>query len=144
MISKIKTIPLLLLAVSVSLTGCVSREQADARLARGCLAGAEIFIEDGFKIGEIRDKTYRDAPGLGKGYREVTVKVLETDGWYENESDYQCIFAEEFSIGHLSHKASLYQLRIGEKVYGKEGDKILGSFQDHLKLTEAVDQAMNR
>lgn len=124
------------------LSGCVSREQADAKLARGCLAGAEIFLDEGFKIGEIKNKTFRDAPGLGKGYREVTLKVLETDGWYEADRDYQCIFAEEFAIANLNHTASLYQLRMHDQVYGKEGDQLLGSFQDHLKLTEKVEQAM--
>lgn len=136
---------LLLYTLSLlALSGCVTREQADAKLARGCLAGAELFLDEGFKIGEIRETTYRDSPGLGKGYREVTIKALETDGWYEAEKAYQCIFMESFAIAGLSHTATLYQLRVNGQVYGKEGDQLLGSFGDHLKLTETVEQGMNR
>lgn len=139
----IKAIPLFLVSLII-LSGCVDRAAADAKLARGCAAGAEIFIDEGFEIKQITNSKFKDSPGLGKGYREVTIDVMVTDSWYEGEETYQCIFVE--SIGIMGqHSATIYQLRLSDdEVYGKEGDKIIGSFQDHLKLTEVVEQGMNR
>ena len=139
----LRTLPFLLVSLAV-LSGCVDRAAADAKLARGCAAGAEIFIDEGFKIKEIVSKKFQDAPGLGKGYREVTLNVIESDGWYDGEETYQCIFVETVNpFG--SHSATIYQLRLSDdEVYGKEGTKILGTFDDHLRLTETVEQGMNR
>ena len=133
-----------MLMATIMLAGCVDRNAADERMAKGCAAGAEIFLDDGFKIKEITNKKFQDAPGLGKGYREVTLNVLESDGWYDGEETYQCIFVESTNpFG--SHTATIYQLRLSDdEVYGKEGTKIMGSFEDHLKLTETVEQGMNR
>jgi len=140
----LKTLPFLLLSLAL-LSGCVDRASADAKLARGCAAGAEIFLDEGFKIKEIKNKKFQDAPGLGRGYREVTLDVIESDGWYDGEKTYQCIFVESTGFLNMGHSATIYQLRLSDdEVYGKEGDKIIGSFEDHLKLTETVEQGMNR
>lgn len=140
----LKTLPFLLLSL-ITLSGCVDRATADEKLAKGCAAGAEIFLEEGFKIKEITDKKFRNSPGLGNGYREVTLSAIESDGWYDGEVNYQCIFVESVGIFNTSHQATLYQLRLSDdEIYGKEGDKLLGSFEDHLKLTETVEQGMNR
>ena len=138
----LKTVPFLLFSIFI-LTGCVDRGAADEKLALGCLAGAELFVEEGYKIVDPRNKKFRDALGLGKGYREVTIDVTETDDWYEGDATIQCLFVEE--IGFFGrHVATIYQLRLSDdEVYGKEGTKIMGSFQDHLRLTETVEQAMN-
>lgn len=138
----LKSIPFLLLSLTL-LSGCVDRVAADEKLARGCAAGAEIFIDEGFKIKEITNKKFQDAPGLGKGYREVTIDVIVSDSWYDGEETYQCIFVESVNL-FGSHAATIYQLRLSDdEVYGKEGDKIIGTFKDHLKLTETVEQGMN-
>jgi hypothetical protein len=41
-----------------------------------------------------------------------------------------------------NYVASLYQLRIGDQVYGKAGNEILGDAQDFIKLTDAIRAAM--
>ena len=138
-----KNMPLILAALLV-LTGCVDRAKADEKMAKGCAAGAELFLKDDFKIKEITNKKFQDSPGLGKGYREVTLDVIESDGWYDAEMTYQCIFVETVGLFNTTHSATIYQLRLSdEEVYGKEGDKILGTFDDHLRLTETVEQGMN-
>jgi hypothetical protein len=43
----------------------------------------------------------------------------------------------------MGHSAAIHQLKVHDAVYGKEGDQILGSYDDHLKLTKTVDDAMN-
>ena len=71
--------------------------------------------------------------------------MIESDGWYDGEETYQCIFVESTGLFNLRHTATIYQLRLSDdEVYGKEGDKIIGSFEDHLKLTETVEQGMNK
>lgn len=133
-----------ILAFSVlALTGCVTREQADEKLARGCAAGVEAFLEDGFKIKTVKDKVFRDDPDLGKDYREVRLFAVESDGWADVDKEYKCVFSESMGMFGMGHTAAIYQLQVNDQTYGKEGDKILGSFEDHLKLTETVDKAMN-
>ncbi len=125
------------------LTGCVSREQADEKLAIGCAAGAELFIEEGYEIKEIVKKTFKTS-SLGNGYRDVRLDVVESDGWHEVEKDYTCIFFENYALFGMGYTATIEQLKLDDEIYGKDGDKILGSMQDHLKLVETVDRALMR
>lgn len=134
---------LAILACVLVLTGCVQRGQADERLARGCAAAAELFLDEGFRIKEIRNKTFRDDPDLGKGYRQVTLSAVETDSWLDVDKEYRCIFVEEFGFLNSTHTATIYQVKVNGETYGREGDQILGSFEDQLRLTETVEQAMN-
>ena len=125
------------------LTGCVSREQADAKLASGCAAGAELFIEENYEIKEIVSKAFGKS-SLGNGYRDVRIDVIETDGWHEVEKDYKCIFFENYALFGMGYTATIEQIKLDDQIYGKDGDKILGSLQDHLKLMETVDKALFR
>ena len=126
----------------LALTSCMSREQADMRLQNGCAAGAEAFMEEGHKIKEVKDHIFRDSPDLGSGYREVRLTVVDSDGWYDADKEIRCIFAENFNF--MGHTATIYQLKMDEKTWGMEGKEILGSMEEHLKLTEIVEQGMNR
>lgn len=130
------------LASMLVLTGCVSREQADKRLENGCAAGAELFLGEGHKVKEIKDRQFRDDPALGKGYREVRLMIVDTDGWYDADKEIKCIFIENYNP--LQHSATIYQLKMDEQIWGKEGNEILGTMEEHLKLTETVEQGLNR
>ncbi|MGB4108078.1 MAG: hypothetical protein WBK55_09850 [Alphaproteobacteria bacterium] len=132
----------LALASVLVLTGCISREQADKRMENGCAAGAEAFMEEGHKIKQVKDRIFRDSPELGKGYREIRLVIVDSDGWYDADKEIRCIFAENFNF--VGHTATIYQLKMDDKTWGKEGNEILGSMDDHLKLTEIVEQGMNR
>jgi hypothetical protein len=134
----------LLLSSSLLLTGCISREQADHRLQNGCAAGAELFMEEGHKIKEVKDHIFRDNPDLGPGYREVRLTVVDSDGWYDADKEIKCIFAENYGMFGSSHTATIYQLKMDDKTWGKEGNEILGTMEEHLKLTETVEQGLNR
>jgi hypothetical protein len=137
-------IALFMIIPALALTGCVSREQADERLAHGCAAAAELFIAEGHTIKTITEKTFRDDPALGAGYRGVHLKAIESDGWADAEQDYKCIFIEDFGIFGTGHDAGIYQVVVGDNIYGKDGNEILGTFEEHLKLNETVDRAMSR
>jgi hypothetical protein len=135
-----RRLSLLALASVFVLTGCVSREQADKHLENGCAAAAEVFMEEGHKIKEVKDRIFRDEPNLGKGYREARLVIVDSDGWYDAEKEIRCIFVESFNF--LSHSASIYQLKMDDKTWGKEGNEILGSMEEHMKLEKAVDQGL--
>jgi hypothetical protein len=133
---------LLLFASLLALTGCVSREQADKRLENGCAAGAELFLGEGHKVKGIKDRIFRDSPDLGSGYREVRLTIVDSDDWSDVDKEVRCIFAENYNP--MSHSATIYQLKMDDKIWGKEGNEILGSMEEHLKLTETVEQGLNR
>ncbi len=126
------------------LTGCVTREDADARIARGCAAGVEIFLDEGFKIKEIKDTLFKESKEFGSGYRSVIIKAVESDGWLDTDKQYECVFAESFGLFNANHDATIYQLKVNDQEYGNVGGKIKGDFKDHLKLTEIVERAMSR
>jgi hypothetical protein len=129
------------LLCAASLTGCVSREQADAKLAKGCAAGANSLLPEGQTIGEIVSKTSTPSPE-GPDYRHITIKVKQMDGWLEGDGTYECTFQESFGFLKNNYTGSLYQLKIGDKVYGKAGNEIMGTAEDFLKITDAVRDAM--
>jgi len=133
---------LLLLASCLALTGCISRQEADKRLENGCAAGAELFLGEGHKIKEVKDRIFRDEPTLGGGYREARLTIVDSDGWYDADKEIRCIFLETYNF--MGHTATIYQLKMDDKTWGKEGNEILGSMEEHMKLDEAVDKALNK
>ena len=140
----LKNIPLLTLSL-LALTACIDRGEADAKLARGCAAGVELFLDEEYEIQKIVKSEFRESTTWGNGYREVDLTAMVSDGWHEGEETYYCTFAETAGPILINYKATIYQLRMPDgTIIGKEGDKISGSYDDHLKLTETVEQGMNR
>lgn len=129
---------------ALAVSGCVDRKQADERLAAGCAAGVELYLEDTFKIKEIKNKSFGDSTEEATGFRTVTLDYIESDGWADVEKTARCTFAENFGFLNMSYGASIYQLRVNDQVYGKQGKEILGTYEDMLKLTKAVDSAMSK
>ena len=123
------------------LTGCVSRQQADAMLERGCAAGVNALMKDGRKIGKVLDTGFQVSPE-GQGFRHVDLTVTLADDWLESKNHYDCVFEESFGFLNMNYTASIYQIRIGSDVYGKAGGQILGTAEDFIKLTDAIRAAM--
>ena len=132
---------LLMTVCATLLSGCVSREQADAKLAKGCEAGVNALLTPPRKIEKILDTKFSPSPE-GADMRHVKLHVMENDGWLEVESDFECIFEESFGFFQSNHTASIYQVRTGERIVGKSGNEIMGDAQDFLKLTDAIREAM--
>lgn len=131
----------LLGACALLLSGCVSREQADAKLAKGCEAGVNALLPEGRTISKVADAKFSPSPE-GANMRHVTLKAIENDGFLEVENSFECIFEESFGFLNANYTASVYQVRTGERVVGKSGNEILGDAQDFLKLTDAIREAM--
>ncbi len=133
---------LLLTGTALTLTACVTREQADEKLARGCAAGADMFMTDGYKTKSIKQSTFADSADLGPGYRVANVTLVVSDGWAEVDKDISCIFSESHGFMGASYNAQIYQLKLDEQIIGKEGNEIVGGYDANLKLTEGVDKAL--
>lgn len=129
-------------ALVLPLGACVNRDQADARLARGCAAAVELFLPEGIKIKEIKGRTF-GASEQGPDFRQVTLSAVESDGWADVDKEYRCVFQEQFGFLGNGHTAAIEQVRANDNVYGKENGQILGTFEEHLKLTEIVEKALN-
>ena len=126
------------------LPGCVDRAAADRELARGCQAGAQAMLPEGHTIKSVTASEFETSKTLGDSFREARLTVQDFDGWHEEEKNISCIFVEDFAFAGLGYTVDLYQLNMGDQVYGKEGDEILGSMEDHLKLMNAVAEAMKK
>lgn len=136
--------PLLALVALLPLTACVDRAKADEKLARACAAGIEAFLPEDQKIKDIKERIFGESDTGGSGARYVTLKISETDGWADVDKEYRCIFQEDFGFLGMGYTAMLYQLRMDDKIYGKDGDKILGTYEEQLKLHEAVDKIIGQ
>lgn len=131
-------------AISVlTLSACVSQEQADAKMAKGCesalgamLAPVTIKEVKGFKA---------DYEGmLGIKYRRLTVTYIENDDFAASEKTGACLFSEEWTAMKGSHLAMLEQVTVNGRLVGKRNGVIQGSVDDFVKLTEGADTAMGQ
>lgn len=123
------------------LSGCVSREQADAKLAKACEAGVNAILPEGRKITRVADTEFSPATE-GQGMRHVVLKAVETDGFLETETEFVCVFEESFGFLNTGYTAAAYQVRAGDLVVGKSGNEILGDAQIFMKLNDAMRDAM--
>jgi len=126
------------------LSACVTREQADERLARGCAAAVEIFLDEGFFIKKIKKNTFENSSEFGQDFRKVIISAIESDNWLDIDKEYSCVFAEEYGFLSTTHRASIYQVNVNDRTYGLKDGVIVGDMADHLKLTETVERAMTR
>jgi hypothetical protein len=137
---------IILLSCALALTACGgSREEADARLARGCEAGVKIVLaKDDYdrQIDRVIRKTIADDSETGG--RMVTLEAVtkNKEYGYENEETFVCKFDESYSPGFTAWKASLINLKVGDDLYGSEGGEIFGDMQDQLNLTAAIEAAL--
>lgn len=129
-------------ACALLLSGCVSREQADAKLAKACAAGVNALLPEGRKIERTIDTKFSAAPDE-PDMRLVKLKAIENDGFLEVESDFECTFEEGFGLFNMSYYAAAHQVRMGERVVGRDGDSILGDSSEFAKLTDAVNGALH-
>gem|GEM_PF-521146 len=129
------------------LTGCISREQADNRLERGCKAAADIFSNGGYSIKSIKKSTFASSKEFGDGYRDVKLTVIESDSWADLDKDVECVFIEEIGVFGTSHSANLHRLIVNGETYGvKDANTsmvgLFGNTNTHIKVSVAVEKAM--
>lgn len=136
-----RTKALLGLMALLSLTGCLSRDDADKRLAKGCQAAATLFLNEGFKVKEIKKSEFKPSAQFGSGYRDVILTAIESDSWIDFDKEYKCTFADELDLMG-THRAMIYQVTVNEQTYGHAGSEILGDADTIIRLNDAVENAM--
>lgn len=134
-------IPLCLL--TFALTGCMSQDQADTKMSKGCEAGINALISP-VKIGEIKSRNYSNEQINGGLHRRVTIEAIEKDGWLELDKEYSCLFMQKWGIFNSSHKALLVQTTIEDETIGNVDGHVVGGFDNFLKITNVVDAAMGQ
>jgi hypothetical protein len=139
---------LALLALSVSACGGFDRAEHDKKLAKGCEAAVKGILPATSSIESVKGATfgYSETLGNGKDYRTVKLSVVQKDeSWHTGDKEYECSFIESLTVGGLSMKSDLYQLKDGETTYGRD-DKgnVIGTLNDWLALTDKAQNAMSR
>lgn len=126
------------------LTGCVSQEQVDAKITRGCEAGVNSLLGSA-KILKVNTKNYSFEENSEGQHRRVTLETVTKDGWLEVNKTYSCLFAQQWGFFKTSHAAILVQIKMPDgKIIGKKGSVIQGSIDDFMKLTDTVQEAMGQ
>ena len=124
---KSKTRITLALIGVLALSGCVSREQADAKLAKACEAAVNVFLGEGQRIDKIKDASFTASP-IGPDMRHVTIHTIMMDGWLEAENDYECVFEEGFGFLNSGYTASISEEGEGHVKFDVDaGELVLGT-----------------
>jgi hypothetical protein len=132
-----------ILAVSaLTLSGCVTQQQADAKMGKGCEAAIATLIGDNKQIVTVKATNYSEEQTEGSLFRRVTIDLVEKDGWAELDKQYSCLFAQEWGLFKSTHSALLEQVVIDEKITGKKDGQILGNLDEFMNLVSKVDTAM--
>lgn len=136
---------LLMTLLSLLLVGCVTQDQADVKMANGCIAGVNALISsNGKKIDTIKAQRYANETSSDGAFRRVTIEAVEKDGWLELDKQYSCLFEQQWGPFKMSHSALLMQVSIDDEIIGKKDGKILGSIEDFSKLSAAVADALRQ
>ncbi len=138
-----KLILVLSAAAILPLTACVSQEQADEKMAKGCEAAIGAMLAPR-SIKEIKGTSAEDEKTMGSVYRRVKVSYVENDDFAESTKEGTCLFSQQWGSFKSSHAALLEQVTWNGKLIGKKDGNIEGDMNDFLKITEKVDTAMGQ
>jgi hypothetical protein len=135
---------LMLCTASLLLSGCVSRQHADTKLAEACAAGAAAFFDEREKSEGIEKQTAIESAKMGIGHRDVAITLKVNDGFATASKDYACTFAEEFGAMGMTYTAAIVQIKLGDKILGQDGLDLVGTPEEITKLNEAVAGVLNK
>lgn len=139
-----KKFAVVLLGVStLSLTACVSQEQADTKMITGCKAAVAAMIAPN-TVKDVKASAAESEKTMGSVYRRVKLTYTETEDFAESEREGTCLFSEQWGTFKSSHAALLEQVTWNDQLIGKKDGKIEGDMNAFLKLSESVDTAMEQ
>jgi hypothetical protein len=128
---------------ALALSGCVSQEQADAKMFVGCEAAVKAMIAP-TEIKEVKSKTAVPEKAMGSVYRRVTLKYTQAGDFAESEKEGSCLFSEQWGMFKSNHTSMLEQVVYNGTLLGKKDGNIEGDMNQFLKLNESVDAAMSQ
>lgn len=127
----------------LALTGCVTQEQADAKMFTGCQAAVAAMIAP-TEIKEVKSSTATPEKTMGSVYRRVTLAYTEAGDFAESEREGSCLFSEQWGMFKSTHASLLEQVVYNGELLGKKDGNIHGDMNAFLKLNESVDAAMGQ
>lgn len=127
----------------LALTGCVTQEQADAKMFTGCEAAIGAMIAPS-EIKEIKTKSASAEKTMGSVYRRVKLTYTEVGDFAETENEGSCLFSEQWGMFKSTHASLLEQTVYRGELIGKKDGNIQGDMNAFLKLNETVDAAMGQ
>ncbi len=133
----------LLTASALSLSACVSEEQADAKMTEGCKAAIAAMIEPN-TIKEVKSSSGASEDVMGDMYRRITLKYVEAEDFAGLEKTGSCLFSEQWGPAKTSHTAMLEQVVYNDTTIGKKDGQVVGDMQAFIKLTETVGTVMSQ
>ena len=128
---------------ALALSGCVSQEQADAKMFKGCEAAVRTMIAPK-EIKDVKSTTAAAEKTMGSTYRRVTVKYTEAGDFAESEKTGTCLFSEQWGLFKSTHTSMLEQVTYNDQLLGKKDGTIHGDMNSFMKLNESVDAAMGQ
>ena len=129
--------------LSLFLTACVTQDQADVKMAKGCVAGINALLDkNGKSILEVKSENYSDEQVDGGLHRRITIEAVEKDGWLELDKEYSCLFMQQWGPFKMSHQSLLVQIKIDDEIFGKDNGIIHGDLEDFMKLNNIAQEAM--
>ncbi len=137
------TLTILCAFATLGLSGCVTQDQADVKMVKGCAAGVNSLITPR-EIQEIKVQRYANEQAEGGLHRRITLEAIEKDGWVELDKEYSCLFMQNWGMLRSSHEALLVQVKFDDEIVGKKDGVLTGDFDDFLALTRVVDGAMGQ
>lgn len=126
---------------TIALSGCVTQEQADAKMIKGCEAAVAAMIEP-TTIKEVKASTAAPEKTMGSVYRRVKVSYTEQGDFAETVKEGSCLFSEQWGMFKSTHASMLEQVVYNDQLIGKKDGNIEGDMNAFMKLNEKVDAAM--
>ena len=133
-----KKFAVLLAGIStIALSGCVTQEQADAKMIKGCEAAVAAMIEP-TTIKEVKASTAAPEKTMGSVYRRVKVSYTEQGDFAETVKEGSCLFSEQWGMFKSSHAAMLEQVTWGDnQLIGKKDGNIEGDMNQFMRFQSA-------
>ena len=128
---------------TIALSGCVTQEQADAKMIKGCQAAVAAMIEP-VVIKDVKASTAAPEKTMGSVYRRVKVSYTEQGDFAETVKEGSCLFSEQWGMFKSTHASMLEQVVYNGTLLGKKDGNIEGDMNQFLKLNESVDAAMSQ
>lgn len=125
----------------LALAGCVTQEQADAKMKKGCEAAIAAMIAPA-TIKDVKSTSAESEKTMGSTYRRIKIGYVENDDFAESVKEGSCLFSEQWGMMKSTHAAMLEQVTFNGQLIGKKDGNIEGDMNAFLKLNERVDAAM--
>jgi hypothetical protein len=127
----------------LALAGCISQEQADTQMAKGCEGAVNAMLAPR-SIKTVKGWTADDDTSEGSVHRRIFITYVENDDFAESEKKAECLFSQQWGPLKSTHAALLEQLVANNTILGKKNGVIQGSMEDFIKLTNGASAAMGQ